>query len=40
MTFIVIRGVSRGEAEVVLIVRPLIQRPGWRVSYTEAVLVC
>lgn len=39
-TFIVIRGVPRGETKVVLIVCPLIQRPGWSVSYTEAVLVC
>lgn len=39
-TFIVIRGVPSGETEVVLIVCPLIQCPGWSVSHTEAVRVC
>lgn len=38
-TFIVTRGVPSGEAEVVLIVCPLVQRPGWSVSHTEAVRV-
>lgn len=38
-TFIVIVGVTRRKAKVVLEVSPLIQHPGWSVSYTDAVLI-
>lgn len=38
-TFVVVSRVTRRETKVVLEVPPLIQRPGWSVSYTDAVLV-